>query len=44
MSTAEPAAATEDWDDILASNPHSMFNATHAFLQQLRAITGQIFK
>jgi NAD(P)-dependent dehydrogenase (short-subunit alcohol dehydrogenase family) len=41
-TTAEPAAVTEDRDDILASNPHSMFNVTHAFLHQLRATRGRI--
>ena len=40
--TADPAAVTKDWDDVLAVNLHGMFNVTHAFIDQLRASKGRI--
>src|SRR5262245_1320201 len=40
--TGDVAAVTKDWDDILSINLDGMFNATHAFLEQLRASKGRI--
>ena len=40
--TADPAAVTKDWDDVLAVNLDGVFNVTHAFLPQLRATRGRI--
>ncbi|HET7884048.1 MAG TPA: SDR family NAD(P)-dependent oxidoreductase [Acetobacteraceae bacterium] len=40
--TADPAAVTKDWDDILATNLDGLFNVTHAFLPQLLATKGRI--
>jgi NAD(P)-dependent dehydrogenase (short-subunit alcohol dehydrogenase family) len=40
--TADPAAVTKDWDDILSINLDGVFNVTHAFLGQLRATKGRI--
>src|SRR3954468_2587050 len=35
-------AAIKDWDDIIGINLHGVFNATHAFIAQLRATKGRI--
>ncbi len=40
--TADPEAVIKDWEDILATNLHGVFNVTHAFLGQLRATKGRI--
>ena len=40
--TADPEAVIKDWEDILATNLHGVFNVTHAFLPQLRATKGRI--
>ena len=40
--TADPAAVTKDWEDIMAVNLDGVFNVTHAFLDQLRATKGRI--
>jgi 3-oxoacyl-[acyl-carrier protein] reductase len=40
--TADPEAVIKDWEDILATNLHGVFNVTHAFLRQLRATKGRI--
>ena len=40
--TADPAAVTKDWDDILSINLDGVFNVTHAFLDQLRATKGRV--
>jgi 3-oxoacyl-[acyl-carrier protein] reductase len=40
--TADPEAVIKDWEDILATNLHGVFNVTHAFLAQLRATKGRI--
>lgn len=40
--TADPAAVTKDWDDILSINLDGVFNVTHAFLGQLRATKGRV--
>jgi NAD(P)-dependent dehydrogenase (short-subunit alcohol dehydrogenase family) len=40
--TADPDAVIKDWDDILATNLHGVFNVTHAFVAQLRATKGRI--
>ena len=39
---SDPAAVARDWDDILAVNLNGMFNATQAFLGQIRASKGRI--
>jgi NAD(P)-dependent dehydrogenase (short-subunit alcohol dehydrogenase family) len=39
---AEPEAVIRDWQDVLAVNLNGVFNVTHAFLQQLRAMRGRI--
>ena len=35
-------AAVKDWDDIIGINLNGVFNATHAFIGQLRASKGRI--
>jgi NAD(P)-dependent dehydrogenase (short-subunit alcohol dehydrogenase family) len=40
--TADPAAVIKDWEDIMAVNLNGLFNATHAFLDALRATKGRI--
>jgi NAD(P)-dependent dehydrogenase (short-subunit alcohol dehydrogenase family) len=40
--TADPEAVVKDWEDILATNLHGVFNVTHAFVAQLRATKGRI--
>ena len=40
--SADPEAVTKDWEDILATNLHGVFNVTHAFLSQLRTTKGRI--
>ena len=40
--TAEPDAVIKDWEDIIATNLHGVFNVTHAFLAQLRTAKGRI--
>ncbi|MES1149420.1 MAG: SDR family oxidoreductase, partial [Bradyrhizobium guangdongense] len=40
--TADAAAVTKDWDDIIGINLGGMFNVTHAFIAQLRATRGRI--
>ena len=35
-------AAVKDWDDIIGINLNGVFNATHAFIEQLRATKGRI--
>src|SRR6185312_5800255 len=35
-------AAVQDWDDIIGINLNGVFNATHAFIEQLRATKGRI--
>ncbi len=40
--TADPEAVIQDWEDILATNLHGVFNVTHAFVGQLRATKGRI--
>ena len=40
--TADPAAVSKDWDDILAVNLNGVFNVTHAFLPQLQATKGRV--
>jgi len=40
--TADPEAVIQDWEDILATNLHGVFNVTHAFLSQLRATKGRV--
>jgi len=38
----DPAAFLKDWQDIMAVNLNGVFNATQAFLSQLRAAKGRI--
>jgi NAD(P)-dependent dehydrogenase (short-subunit alcohol dehydrogenase family) len=38
----DPDAFLKDWQDIMAVNLNGVFNATHAFLSQLRASKGRI--
>jgi len=40
--TADAEAVIKDWEDVLATNLHGVFNVTHAFLAQLRATKGRI--
>jgi NAD(P)-dependent dehydrogenase (short-subunit alcohol dehydrogenase family) len=40
--TADPEAVSKDWQDIIGVNLNGVFNATHAFLDQLRATRGRI--
>ena len=40
--TADPEAVIKDWEDIIATNLHGVFNVTHAFLPQLRATKGRV--
>ena len=40
--TGDPAAVTQDWDDIIGINLEGTFNVTHAFLDQLRANKGRV--
>jgi NAD(P)-dependent dehydrogenase (short-subunit alcohol dehydrogenase family) len=40
--TADVAAVTKDWDDVIGINLNGVFNVTHAFLEQLRATKGRI--
>jgi NAD(P)-dependent dehydrogenase (short-subunit alcohol dehydrogenase family) len=38
----DPAAVTQDWDDIIGINVMGVFNVTHAFLEPIRASKGRI--
>jgi 3-oxoacyl-[acyl-carrier protein] reductase len=40
--TAAADAVIRDWNDIISTNLHGVFNVTHAFLGQLRATRGRI--
>ncbi len=40
--TADAQAVIKDWEDVLATNLHGVFNVTHAFLAQLRAGKGRV--
>jgi NAD(P)-dependent dehydrogenase (short-subunit alcohol dehydrogenase family) len=40
--TGDPAAVFKDWDDIISINVMGVFNVTHAFLPQLRAVKGRV--
>jgi 3-oxoacyl-[acyl-carrier protein] reductase len=42
MPSPPTQAVIKDWEDILATNLHGVFNVTHAFLAQLRATKGRI--